>query len=455
MKKGKILLIASLTLAPIISSCGETSAVTSFVVEGESKMKVGSTQQLTANIEGNLKWKSSDPFVAEVDPQGNVRAVTIGHVTITCVESNSKAKGVFEIEVVEGFDAINTYLDLNNYIYNKSLKFQNEIPVMKLDSVVENDSGNSFKGTENIVSTIYKENAIKTIKNSDYVNYKGQTKSTETSIYQKIDNDFYGLALVEKNEQFVGQNYKFKVVESDLGGYNEIPLDKAIEMTSSHSIIQSFVFSYRDDLSKATSIEFKTADNNDGTYNVSGAGYYLFEWLGDAKKSDYEEYKIECNFTTEGKLVSATYESLVYSNTSYDREQGVLKENALIKEKAITTFSIEDGEIPSVSNLGYDVTSYFVTEIKNATYNDGKQLKIGDIVNANLLKITDFAPSKALDSSKLVLLDVINGEGEDGAKFYLNSNNYFEALTAGKATIVVGMEYNPNIKFNIPVVVGK
>ena len=127
----------------------------------------------------------------------------------------------------------------------------------------------------------------------------------------------------------------------------------------------------------------------------------------------------------------------------------------MIKEKAVTTFSIEDGEIPSVSNLGYDVTSYFVTEIKNATYNDGKQLKIGDIVNANLLKITDFAPSKALDSSKLVLLDVINGEGEDGAKFYLNSNNYFEALTAGKAIIVVGMEYNPNIKFNIPVVVGK
>ena len=80
--------------------------VKKITIEGKSKMKVGETQTLIANIlpefaeNKDLKWKSSSRKIATVDENGVVTALKKGTVKITVTaKDGSKVKATFAIKI--------------------------------------------------------------------------------------------------------------------------------------------------------------------------------------------------------------------------------------------------------------------------------------------------------------------------------------------------------------------
>ncbi|SHJ54736.1 Uncharacterized conserved protein YjdB, contains Ig-like domain [Anaerobranca californiensis DSM 14826] len=100
-----------------------TAPVTGVSIGGESKILLGDTQQLIANItpanasNKNVSWSSSNPSILSVDGNGNVTAKGIGEAIITVTTEDGNKKATKTITVVsemplEGIKAKNPSIEI-------------------------------------------------------------------------------------------------------------------------------------------------------------------------------------------------------------------------------------------------------------------------------------------------------------------------------------------------------
>lgn len=122
MKKGFLLPLSMLLLSPTLAGCDlnailiqlgikeaekeYTPNVLSITVTGDNTVKVGSTIKLTAIVDAeegastNVVWVSSDPTIATVDENGNIKGVSEGKVVISVSsEANPELYDHITIEV--------------------------------------------------------------------------------------------------------------------------------------------------------------------------------------------------------------------------------------------------------------------------------------------------------------------------------------------------------------------
>ncbi|SET08973.1 Ig-like domain-containing protein [Anaerobranca gottschalkii] len=97
--------------------------VTGVSIQGESKMLIGETQQLTAAItpanasNKKVSWASSNPSVLSIDQNGKVTANSLGEATVTVTTEDGGKKAEFKISVVsemplQGIKAVNSKIEI-------------------------------------------------------------------------------------------------------------------------------------------------------------------------------------------------------------------------------------------------------------------------------------------------------------------------------------------------------
>ena len=196
---------------------------------------------------------------------------------------------------------------------------------------------------------------------------------------------------------------------------------------------------------KNAQISFSSVLGSDGKETVHYVSYYEEKSLDLDHPTSYDY-----DFTVvieNGKISEATLTGMAAATDNWDLDKHEPKEGM----GTFMSFHLENvtyvdalpqtGTAPLLSTL----PSYFITEIKHASFQDymtGKEavIRVGDSYFASLLDVDSFAPSTALDKATITITsssdESVIGKGDYGS---------FEALKAGTTDLTLGNVFNPNL----------
>lgn len=411
-------------LLPLLFSCGgnvNDNTSLNVTINGNKQMKVNESQTLTLSYDGDVKWMSSNNFIARVN-DGVVTAYNVGTCQITAY--NDFFTSVFDLEVIK---------DNNINSFSGLLEMLNSFDETSYKEIHYKENKVSSKRTNE--EKLYRYDKAYYIEQVETYYVLGNEKFDEAKTYVGIEDNNYFDILISSSSYVRKQ----EIVDSKPSN-NQISLTEAENNLKKSKYINNFFNQFQDAYSgyvKQDKIVVST------TNNVTNFSSFSKNVWSNGINCDYKTFT--CDFTFENdNLSSIKYLVNDYGDELFDVENDCLKEGA----EPIDVYSMDiDFLIDNSKNeCPINPNDYFVSEIKKASYS--RTIHVNDYVFSSSINLDEFAPSTALDYS---YIDIVSVENLNNQVVLSVEDDTIVALTTGKAKLNIAMKYSSNVIYSLEV----
>lgn len=411
-------------LLPLLFSCGgnvNDNTSLNVTINGNKQMKVNESQTLTLSYDGDVKWMSSNNFIARVNA-GVVTAYNVGTCQITAY--NDFFTSVFDLEVLKDND-INSFSGL--------LEMLNSFDETSYKEIHYKENKVSSKRTNE--EKLYRYDKSYYIEQVETYYVLGNEKFDEAKTYVGIEDNNYFDILISSSSYVRKQ----EIVDSKPSN-NQISLTEAENNLKKSKYINNFFNQFQDAYSGYVKQDKIVVSTNNNVTNFSSFSKNVWS---NGINCDYKTFT--CDFTFENdNLSSIKYLVNDYGDELFDIENDCLKEGA----EPIDVYSMDiDFLIDNSKNeCPINPNDYFVSEIKKASYS--RTIHVNDYVFSSSINLDEFAPSTALDYS---YIDIVSVENLNNQVVLSVEDDTIVALTTGKAKLNIAMKYSSNVIYSLEV----
>lgn len=411
-------------LLPLLFSCGgnvNDNTSLNVTINGNKQMKVNESQTLTLSYDGDVKWMSSNNFIARVN-DGVVTAYNVGTCQITAY--NDFFTSVFDLEVLKDND-INSFSGL--------LEMLNSFDETSYKEIHYKENKVSSKRTNE--EKLYRYDKAYYIEQVETYYVLGNEKFDEAKTYVGIEDNNYFDILISSSSYVRKQ----EIVDSKPSN-NQISLTEAENNLKKSKYINNFFNQFQDAYSGYVKQDKIVVSTNNNVTNFSSFSKNVWS---NGINCDYKTFT--CDFTFENdNLSSIKYLVNDYGDELFDIENDCLKEGA----EPIDVYSMNiDFLIDNSKNeCPINPNDYFVSEIKKASYS--RTIHVNDYVFSSSINLDEFAPSTALDYS---YIDIVSVENLNNQVVLSVEDDTIVALTTGKAKLNIAMKYSSNVIYSLEV----
>ena len=411
-------------LLPLLFSCGSNvndNTSLNVTINGNKQMKVNESQTLTLSYDGDVKWMSSNNFIARVNA-GVVTAYNVGTCQITAY--NDFFTSVFDIEVLK---------DNNINSFSGLLEMLNSFDETSYKEIHYKENKVSSKRTNE--EKLYRYDKAYYIEQVETYYVLGNEKFDEAKTYVGIEDNNYFDILISSSSYVRKQ----EIVDSKPSN-NQISLTEAENNLKKSKYINNFFNQFQDAYSGYVKQEKIVVSTNNNVTNFSSFSKNVWS---NGINCDYKTFT--CDFTFENdNLSSIKYLVNDYGDELFDIENDCLKEGA----EPIDVYSMDiDFLIDNSKNeCPINPNDYFVSEIKKASYS--RTIHVNDYVFSSSINLDEFAPSTALDYS---YIDIVSVENLNNQVVLSVEDDTIVALTTGKAKLNIAMKYSSNVIYSLEV----
>lgn len=411
-------------LLPLLFSCGSNvsdNTSLNVTINGNKQMKVNESQTLTLSYDGDVKWMSSNNFIARVNA-GVVTAYNVGTCQITAY--NDFFTSVFDLEVLK---------DNNINSFSGLLEMLNSFDETSYKEIHYKENKVSSKRTNE--EKLYRYDNAYYIEQDETYYVLGNEKIDEAKTYVGIEDNNYFDILISSSSYVRKQ----EIVDSKPSN-NQISLTEAENNLKKSKYINSFFNQFQDAYSGYVKQDKIVVSTNNNVTNFSSFSKNVWS---NGINCDYKTFT--CDFTFENdNLSSIKYLVNDYGDELFDIENDCLKEGA----EPIDVYSMNiDFLIDNSKNeCPINPNDYFVSEIKKASYS--RTIHVNDYVFSSSISLDEFAPSTALDYS---YIDIVSVENLNNQVVLSVEDDTIVALTTGKAKLNIAMKYSSNVIYSLEV----
>lgn len=411
-------------LLPLLFSCGgnvNDNTSLNVTINGNKQMKVNESQTLTLSYDGDVKWMSSNNFIARVN-DGVVTAYNVGTCQITAY--NDFFTSVFDLEVIK---------DNNINSFSGLLEMLNSFDETSYKEIHYKENKVSSKRTNE--EKLYRYDKAYYIEQVETYYVLGNEKFDEAKTYVGIEDNNYFDILISSSSYVRKQ----EIVDSKPSN-NQISLTEAENNLKKSKYINNFFNQFQDAYSGYVKQDKIVVSTNNNVTNFSSFSKNVWS---NGINCDYKTFT--CDFTFENdNLSSIKYLVNDYGDELFDIENDCLKEGA----EPIDVYSMDiDFLIDNSKNeCPINPNDYFVSEIKKASYS--RAIHVNDYVFSSSINLDEFAPSTALDYS---YIDIVSVENLNNQVVLSVEDDTIVALTTGKAKLNIAMKYSSNVIYSLEV----
>lgn len=411
-------------LLPLLFSCGgnvNDNTSLNVTINGNKQMKVNESQTLTLSYDGDVKWMSSNNFIARVNA-GVVTAYNVGTCQITAY--NDFFTSVFDLEVLK---------DNNINSFSGLLEMLNSFDETSYKEIHYKENKVSSKRTNE--EKLYRYDKAYYIEKVETYYVLGNEKFDEAKTYVGIEDNNYFDILISSSSYVRKQ----EIVDSKPSN-NQISLTEAENNLKKSKYINNFFNQFQDAYSGYVKQDKIVVSTNNNVINFSSFSKNVWS---NGINCDYKTFT--CDFTFENdNLSSIKYLVNDYGDELFDIENDCLKEGA----EPIDVYSMDiDFLIDNSKNeCPINPNDYFVSEIKKASYS--RTIHVNDYVFSSSINLDEFAPSTALDYS---YIDIVSVENLNNQVVLSVEDDTIVALTTGKAKLNIAMKYSSNVIYSLEV----
>ena len=411
-------------LLPLLFSCGgniNDNTSLNVTINGNKQMKVNESQTLTISYDGDVKWMSSNNFIARVNA-GVVTAYNVGTCQITAY--NDFFTSVFDLEVLK---------DNNINSFSGLLEMLNSFDETSYKEIHYKENKVSSKRTNE--EKLYRYDKAYYIEQVETYYVLGNEKFDEAKTYVGIEDNNYFDILISSSSYVRKQ----EIVDSKPSN-NQISLTEAENNLKKSKYINNFFNQFQDAYSGYVKQDKIVVSTNNNVTNFSSFSKNVWS---NGINCDYKTFT--CDFTFENdNLSSIKYLVNDYGDELFDIENDCLKEGA----EPIDVYSMDiDFLIDNSKNeCPINPNDYFVSEIKKASYS--RAIHVNDYVFSSSINLDEFAPSTALDYS---YIDIVSVENLNNQVVLSVEDDTIVALTTGKAKLNIAMKYSSNVIYSLEV----
>ena len=411
-------------LLPLLFSCGgnvNDNTSLNVTINGNKQMKVNESQTLTLSYDGDVKWMSSNNFIARVNA-GVVTAYNVGTCQITAY--NDFFTSVFDLEVLK---------DNNINSFSGLLEMLNSFDETSYKEIHYKENKVSSKRTNE--EKLYRYDKAYYIEQVETYYVLGNEKFDEAKTYVGIEDNNYFDILISSSSYVRKQ----EIVDSKPSN-NQIILTEAENNLKKSKYINNFFNQFQDAYSGYVKQDKIVVSTNNNVTNFSSFSKNVWS---NGINCDYKTFT--CDFTFENdNLSSIKYLVNDYGDELFDIENDCLKEGA----EPIDVYSMDiDFLIDNSKNeCPINPNDYFVSEIKKASYS--RTIHVNDYVFSSSINLDEFVPSTALDYS---YIDIVSVENLNNQVVLSVEDDTIVALTTGKAKLNIAMKYSSNVIYSLEV----
>ena len=411
-------------LLPLLFSCGgnvNDNTSLNVTINGNKQMKVNESQTLTLSYDGDVKWMSSNNFIARVNA-GVVTAYNVGTCQITAY--NDFFTSVFDLEVLK---------DNNINSFSGLLEMLNSFDETSYKEIHYKENKVSSKRTNE--EKLYRYDKAYYIEKVETYYVLGNEKFDEAKTYVGIEDNNYFDILISSSSYVRKQ----EIVDSKPSN-NQISLTEAENNLKKSKYINNFFNQFQDAYSGYVKQDKIVVSTNNNVTNFSSFSKNVWS---NGINCDYKTFT--CDFTFENdNLSSIKYLVNDYGDELFDIENDCLKLGA----EPIDVYSMDiDFLIDNSKNeCPINPNDYFVSEIKKASYS--RTIHVNDYVFSSSINLDEFAPSTALDYS---YIDIVSVENLNNQVVLSVEDDTIVALTTGKAKLNIAMKYSSNVIYSLEV----
>lgn len=411
-------------LLPLLFSCGgnvNDNTSLNVTINGNKQMKVNESQTLTLSYDGDVKWMSSNNFIARVNA-GVVTAYNVGTCQITAY--NDFFTSVFDLEVLK---------DNNINSFSGLLEMLNSFDETSYKEIHYKENKVSSKRTNE--EKLYRYDKAYYIEQVETYYVLGNEKFDEAKTYVGIEDNNYFDILISSSSYVRKQ----EIVDSKPSN-NQISLTEAENNLKKSKYINNFFNQFQDAYSGYVKQDKIVVSTNNNVTNFSSFSKNVWS---NGINCDYKTFT--CDFTFENdNLSSIKYLVNDYGDELFDIENDCLKLGA----EPIDVYSMDiDFLIDNSKNeCPINPNDYFVSEIKKASYS--RTIHVNDYVFSSSINLDEFAPSTALDYS---YIDIVSVENLNNQVVLSVEDDTIVALTTGKAKLNIAMKYSSNVIYSLEV----
>lgn len=411
-------------LLPLLFSCGgnvNDNTSLNVTINGNKQMKVNESQTLTLSYDGDVKWMSSNNFIARVN-DGVVTAYNVGTCQITAY--NDFFTSVFDLEVIK---------DNNINSFSGLLEMLNSFDETSYKEIHYKENKVSSKRTNE--EKLYRYDKAYYIEQVETYYVLGNEKFDEAKTYVGIEDNNYFDILISSSSYVRKQ----EIVDSKPSN-NQISLTEAENNLKKSKYINNFFNQFQDAYSGYVKQDKIVVSTNNNVTNFSSFSKNVWS---NGINCDYKTFT--CDFTFENdNLSSIKYLVNDYGDELFDIENDCLKLGA----EPIDVYSMDiDFLIDNSKNeCPINPNDYFVSEIKKASYS--RTIHVNDYVFSSSINLDEFAPSTALDYS---YIDIVSVENLNNQVVLSVEDDTIVALTTGKAKLNIAMKYSSNVIYSLEV----
>lgn len=411
-------------LLPLLFSCGgnvNDNTSLNVTINGNKQMKVNESQTLTLSYDGDVKWMSSNNFIARVNA-GVVTAYNVGTCQITAY--NDFFTSVFDLEVLK---------DNNINSFSGLLEMLNSFDETSYKEIHYKENKVSSKRTNE--EKLYRYDKAYYIEQVETYYVLGNEKFDEAKTYVGIEDNNYFDILISSSSYVRKQ----EIVDSKPSN-NQISLTEAENNLKKSKYINNFFNQFQDAYSGYVKQDKIVVSTNNNVTNFSSFSKNVWS---NGINCDYKTFT--CDFTFENdNLSSIKYLVNDYGDELFDIENDCLKLGA----EPIDVYSMDiDFLIDNSKNeCPINPNDYFVSEIKKASYS--RAIHVNDYVFSSSINLDEFAPSTALDYS---YIDIVSVENLNNQVVLSVEDDTIVALTTGKAKLNIAMKYSSNVIYSLEV----
>lgn len=408
----------------LLFSCGgnvNDNTSLNVTINGNKQMKVNESQTLTLSYDGDVKWMSSNNFIARVN-DGVVTAYNVGTCQITAY--NDFFTSVFDLEVLK---------DNNINSFSGLLEMLNSFDETSYKEIHYKENKVSSKRTNE--EKLYRYDKAYYIEQVETYYVLGNEKFDEAKTYVGIEDNNYFDILISSSSYVRKQ----EIVDSKPSN-NQISLTEAENNLKKSKYINNFFNQFQDAYSGYVKQDKIVVSTNNNVTNFSSFSKNVWS---NGINCDYKTFT--CDFTFENdNLSSIKYLVNDYGDELFDIENDCLKEGA----EPIDVYSMDiDFLIDNSKNeCPINPNDYFVSEIKKASYS--RTIHVNDYVFSSSINLDEFAPSTALDYS---YIDIVSVENLNNQVVLSVEDDTIVALTTGKAKLNIAMKYSSNVIYSLEV----
>lgn len=408
----------------LLFSCGgnvNDNTSLNVTINGNKQMKVNESQTLTLSYDGDVKWMSSNNFIARVN-DGVVTAYNVGTCQITAY--NDFFTSVFDLEVLK---------DNNINSFSGLLEMLNSFDETSYKEIHYKENKVSSKRTNE--EKLYRYDKAYYIEQVETYYVLGNEKFDEAKTYVGIEDNNYFDILISSSSYVRKQ----EIVDSKPSN-NQISLTEAENNLKKSKYINNFFNQFQDAYSGYVKQDKIVVSTNNNVTNFSSFSKNVWS---NGINCDYKTFT--CDFTFENdNLSSIKYLVNDYGDELFDIENDCLKLGA----EPIDVYSMDiDFLIDNSKNeCPINPNDYFVSEIKKASYS--RTIHVNDYVFSSSINLDEFAPSTALDYS---YIDIVSVENLNNQVVLSVEDDTIVALTTGKAKLNIAMKYSSNVIYSLEV----